>query len=54
MRHETVESTAYCIASCRAARVRLTYEVKPLRDGIESWFLISAEEIPLTPSSHSA
>jgi len=45
MRYITVESIAYCVASCRQALFRLTYEVKPLREGLESWFLLSMEEI---------
>lgn len=51
MRYVTVESIAYCVASCRQMRFRLTYEVKPLREGLESWFLVSTEEVqPLAPS----
>jgi hypothetical protein len=41
----TVENTAYCVASRGPARLRLTYEVKTLRDGVESWFLIAMEEL---------
>jgi hypothetical protein len=52
MRYITVESTAYCVASCRQAHFRLTYEVKPLREGLESWFLLSMEEIQNEPPSN--
>jgi hypothetical protein len=45
MRYVTLESIAYSVASGRRARLRLTYEVKPLRDGVESWFLVSMEEM---------
>jgi len=45
MRYVVVENIAFCVASCRRALLRLTYEVKPLRDGIESWFLLSSEEM---------
>jgi hypothetical protein len=45
MRYVTVESIAYCVASRHPARFRLTYEVKPLREGMESWFLLSMEKI---------
>ncbi len=46
MRYVTVESIAYSMASGLGARLRLTYEVRPLRDGVESWFLVSMEEMP--------
>ena len=52
MRYVTVESTAYSVASCRQARFRLTYEVKPLREGLESWFLLSMEEIQTGATSN--
>ena len=45
MRYVTVESVAYCVASCRPARFRLTYDVRPLREGLESRFLLSMEEV---------
>jgi hypothetical protein len=45
MRYVTIECVAYCVASCREANFRLTYEVRPLRDGLESWFLISMVQI---------
>ena len=52
MRYVTVERIAYSVASGHPVCLRLTYEVKPLRDGLESWFLVSSEEIqnplPLT------
>ena len=41
----TVEKDAYCVASGHVARFRLTYEVTPLRDGVERWFLIAMEEM---------
>jgi hypothetical protein len=41
----TVESIAYCVTSHREVRLRLTYEVKPLREGLERLFLVSSEEI---------
>jgi hypothetical protein len=47
----TVESVAYCVASSRSAWLRLTYEVRPLRDGVESWFLLSMEEMQPVPSA---
>ena len=47
MRYVDVESISYCVASGRPARLRLTYEVKPLRDGVESWFLVGMEEVPV-------
>lgn len=43
----TVESTAYSVCSHHPARFRLTYEVRPLRDGVESWFLIAMEELQI-------
>ena len=43
MRYVTVESIAFCAASGHPVCLRLTYEVKPLRDGLESWFLVSSE-----------
>ena len=46
MRYVVVESKAQCVNSAREALFRLTYEVKPLRDGLESWFLVFMEEIP--------
>ena len=53
MRYVTVERIAYCVSSSCQANFRLTYEVKPLREGLESWFLISLEELrienPVTP-----
>ena len=52
MRYVTVESTAYCVVSCRQAHFRLTYEVKPLREGLESWFLLSMEEIQNEPPAN--
>ena len=45
MRYVTIESIAYCVISCRPERFRLTYEVRPLREGMESWFLLSMEKI---------
>ena len=45
MRYVIVESIAYSVASGRRARLRLTYEVRPLREGVESWFLVSMEEV---------
>ncbi len=45
MRYVTIESTAYSISAGRERRFRLTYEVKPLREGLESWFLVSKQEI---------
>ena len=45
MRYVNVESVAYCVAAGRCARLCLTYEVRPLRDGVESWFLVSMEEM---------
>ena len=45
MRYVTVESLAYSMASGQGARLRLTYEVRSLRDGVESWFLVSMEEM---------
>ena len=44
MRYVTVENIAYSAASGRPVNVRLTYEVQPLRDGVERWFLLSSEE----------
>ena len=41
----TVEKDAYCVASGHPARFRLTYEVTPLRDGVERWFLIAMKEL---------
>ena len=53
MRYVTIECSAYCVSSSCQANLRLTYEVKPLREGLESWFLVSLEEIrtmnPITP-----
>ena len=43
----TVEKDAYCVASGHPARFRLTYEVTPLRDGVERWFLIAMKELQL-------
>ncbi len=45
MRYVTIESTAFSLAAGRPGRFRLTYEVKPLRDGLESWFLVNKQEI---------
>lgn len=45
MRYETIESLAYSVAAGHPKRFRLTYEVKPLREGMESWFLVSMQEI---------
>lgn len=45
VRYVTVESLAYSMASGQGARLRLTYEVRSLRDGVESWFLVSMEEM---------
>jgi hypothetical protein len=45
MRYVIVESVAYSTTTCRRARLRLTYEVKRLREGVESWFLVSMEEM---------
>lgn len=53
MRYIVVESVAYSIASCRGVCLRLTYEVKPFRDGVESWFLVSTEELPPEVVSNS-
>lgn len=53
MRYITVENIAYSVATCRPARFRLTYEVKPLRVGLERWFLVSMEEIQTTVPSNS-
>jgi hypothetical protein len=50
MRKVVVESVACCINSNRVAKYRLTYEVRPLREGLESWFLVSMEEIGTEPS----
>ena len=44
MRYVTVENIAYNVASGRKTVLRLTYEVKPLREGVESWFLVSSEQ----------
>jgi len=52
MHYVTVESTAYSVACCRQMLFRLTYEVKPLREGVESWFLVCMEEVPLGAPSH--
>jgi hypothetical protein len=52
MDYVTVETIGYCVNSYRLARYRLTYEVKPLRDGLASWFLVAMEE--LTESSTPA
>jgi hypothetical protein len=45
MRYETIETNAFCVTAGREKRFRLTYEVRPLREGLESWFLISKQEI---------
>ena len=52
MRYVTVESVAACVGSCRQANFRLTYEVRPLRDGLESWFLVSMEQIGTDTPPH--
>ena len=41
----TVETTAYCVASSHTKQLRLTYEVRPLQDGLERWFLVAMEEL---------
>ena len=51
MRYVTVESIDCCSASGHPVYLRLTYEVKRLRDGLESWFLVSSEE--MQNQSHS-
>ena len=50
MRYVVIENSAYCVLTRREARFRLTYEVKPLREGLERWFLVSMEEIPASVS----
>jgi len=45
----TVESAAYCLASHRSARFRLTYELRPLPEGLQSWFLVSMERLQIVP-----
>ena len=52
MRYVVIESFAYSVASCRGACLRLTYEVRPLRDGVESWFLVCTEEMPTLGASN--
>ena len=54
MRYVVVESTAHCVVSGRPACFRLTYEVKPLREGLESWFLVFMEKIPAAASPNPA
>ena len=49
MSYVTVESTVYCVTSRREGRFRLTYEVKPLREGLDRWFLVAMEEIQPAP-----
>lgn len=49
MRYVTVETIAYCAGSGHPVYLRLTYEVKPWREGLESWFLVSSEKM-LAPS----
>jgi hypothetical protein len=45
MRYVTIESTAYSVSAGREKRFRLTYEIKPLREGLESWFLVAKQEM---------
>jgi len=41
----TVERDAFRLASRHPARFRLTCEIRPLRDGIDRWFLIAVEKL---------
>jgi len=54
MDYVTVETIGYCVNGYRLARYRLTYEVKPLRDGVSSWFLVAMEELPASPAAVAA
>jgi hypothetical protein len=41
----TVENDAYSVASGHPAQFRFTYEITPLRDGVDRWFLIAMKEL---------
>lgn len=46
MRYVTVETFTCCADSGHPVYLRLIYEVKPWREGLESWFLVSSEKMP--------
>jgi len=45
MRYITITITCYCIALKRIAKMRITYQVTALRDGLEKWFKLSEEVV---------